>query len=170
MNRWLNLLPTILGVLLISCSTPTPAKPPVATTPILNQGQQLLISAEAIIPNGTRIQLEVAKTPQQQQMGLMYRPPLPDNRGMLFDFPSPQPVAFWMKNVPVPLDMVFTYKGVVQYITDSAPPCAQEPCPTYGPNKLVDRVIELRAGRAAQLKLKVGDRITVRFLNSPSKS
>ncbi len=178
MNRWLNLFPAILGVLLISCSTPTPAKPPAATlttqapastAPSVNRGQQLPISAVAVVPNGTRIELEVAKTPQQQQMGLMYRPPLPNNRGMLFEFPSPQPVAFWMKNVPVPLDMVFTHQGVVQYITSNAPPCAQQPCPTYGPNKLVDRVIELRAGRAAELKLKVGDRISIKFLNSPGK-
>jgi uncharacterized protein len=178
MNRWLNLFPALLGVMLISCSTPTPANPP-TTTPAIQaptsaipnpkQGQQLPISALAVVPNGTSIDLEVAKTTQQQQMGLMYRPPLPDNRGMLFEFPSPQPVAFWMKNVPVPLDMVFTYKGVVQYIADKAPPCAKEPCPTYGPNKLVDRVIELRAGRAAELKLKVGDRISIRILNSSKK-
>jgi uncharacterized membrane protein (UPF0127 family) len=178
MNRWLNLFPILLGVLLISCSTPTPANPPSATpatqapaavAPNPNKGQQLPISAVAVVPNGTSIDLEVAKTTQQQQIGLMYRPALPDNRGMLFEFPSPQPVAFWMKNVPVALDMVFIHQGVVQYIEDIAPPCVQEPCPTYGPNKLVDRVIELRAGRAAELKLKVGDRITIRFLNSLGK-
>jgi uncharacterized protein len=178
MNRWLNLFPALLGVLLISCSTPTPANPPTATpatqapaaaTPNPNKGQQLPISAVALIPSGISINLEVAKTTQQQQMGLMYRPALPDNQGMLFEFPSPQPVAFWMKNVPVALDMVFIHKGVVQYIQDKAPPCAEEPCPTYGPNKLVDQVIELRAGRAAELKLKVGDRISIRSTNSSNK-
>jgi uncharacterized membrane protein (UPF0127 family) len=99
-------------------------------------------------------------------MGLMYRPALPDNRGMLFPFSSPQPVKFWMKNVPVALDMVFLQNGVVQYIQAAAPPCANEPCPTYGPNVPIDTVIELRAGRAAELNLLTGDSIKIEFLNA----
>jgi len=161
-----RLLPIILGILLISCSQQTPAKAPSTTisqTPasVNNLGQKLPISAIATIPDGTQIQLEVTLTPKQQAMGLMYRPALPDNRGMLFTFPSPQPVSFWMKNVPVPLDMVFMRKGVVQYIQASAPPCAKEPCPTYGPRTLIDQVIELRSGRAAELGLKKGDKVTI---------
>lgn len=178
MSRLLHLSPIILSIWLIGCSASTTAKTPV-TAPTSNQntqvtqntnkGQQLPISAIAVLPSGIKIELEVAKTPQQQQMGLMYRPALPDNRGMLFEFPSPQPVSFWMKNVPVKLDMVFMHKGVVEYITDSAPPCAQEPCSTYGPNKLINQVIELRAGRAAELKLKVGDRVKIQPISTTSK-
>ena len=162
----LSLLSMLLSILLMGCSVPTTAKPPSPTsasqTPAPQSlGQKLPISAKAIVPNGTIIQLEVAQTPQQQAMGLMYRPALPDNRGMLFGFPSPQPVSFWMKNVPVPLDMVFLQNGVVKYIQASAPPCATEPCPTYGPNTPIDKVIELRSGRAAELKLKVGDIVKI---------
>ncbi|MEH1864004.1 MAG: DUF192 domain-containing protein [Nostoc sp.] len=166
MNRWLGLFSMLLSVLLMGCSVPTKAKPPTPTsdskplTPA-SLGQKLPISAKAILPNGTTIQLEVAKTPQQQQMGLMYRPALPDDRGMLFGFASPQPVSFWMKNVPVALDMVFLQNGVVKYIQSAAPPCASEPCPTYGPNTPIDKVIELRSGRAAELKLKVGDIVKI---------
>jgi uncharacterized protein len=159
MSRWLGLLSMLLSVLLMGCSVPTTAKPPAPES----LGQKLPISAKAILPNGITIQLEVAKTPQQQQMGLMYRPALPDDRGMLFRFPSPQPVNFWMKNVPVALDMVFLQNGVVRYIQPSAPPCASEPCPTYGPNTPIDKVIELRSGRAAELKLKVGDIVKIKF-------
>jgi hypothetical protein len=82
----------------------------------------LPISAQATIPNGAKINLEVAKTPEQQAMGLMYRPALPDDRGMLFVFPSAQPVSFWMLNVPVSLDMVFLQDGVIKYIETAAPP------------------------------------------------
>ncbi|MEA5600663.1 DUF192 domain-containing protein [Nostoc sp. UHCC 0252] len=168
MSRWLGLLSMLLSVLLMGCSVPTTAKPPIPTsgsqTPAPESlGQKLPISAKAILPDGTTIQLEVAKTPQQQQMGLMYRPALPDNRGMLFGFPSPRPVSFWMKNVPVALDMVFLQNGVVKYIQASAPPCASEPCPTYGPNTPIDKVIELRSGRAAELRLKVGDIVKIQF-------
>ncbi len=161
-----RLLPIVLGVLLISCSQQTPAKPPDITVPptrasVNNLGQRLPISAVANLDDGTQIELEVARTPQQQAMGLMYRAALPDNRGMLFNFPSPQPVSFWMKNVPVALDMVFLRNGVVQYIEAAAPPCSKEPCPTYGPRTPIDQVIELRSGRAAELGLKKGDEVII---------
>ncbi|BAZ05704.1 DUF192 domain-containing protein [Calothrix sp. NIES-3974] len=169
MNR-LPISPTlalILSWLLIGCGTPTPANPPLTSQPTVTptpQGQILPISAIAILPRGIRIELEVARTPQEQAMGLMYRPALPDNRGMLFQFPSAQPVNFWMKNVPVPLDMIFLHQGKIKYIAPSVPPCQSDRCPTYGPNTPIDQVIELRSGRAAELQLKVGDRITIRHL------
>jgi len=171
MVSWLSLCSILLSILLMGCSSPTTAQSPVVTpesstqTPV-NTGQNLPISAEAILPKNIKIQLEVARTQEQQQMGLMYRLALPDNRGMLFSFTNPQPVQFWMKNVPVALDMVFIRKGVVQYIQASAPPCGIEPCPTYGPNVLIDQVIELRSGRAAELGLDKGDQVKIDFLTS----
>jgi uncharacterized protein len=171
MISWLSLCATLLSILLIGCSPSTTAKSPPVTPESSTQapasaGQNLPISAEAIFPKNVKIQLEVAQTQAQQQMGLMYRAALPDNRGMLFVFGSPQPVRFWMKNVPVALDMVFLHKGVVQYIQASAPPCDREPCPTYGPNVLIDQVIELRSGRAAELGLKKEDQVKINFLTS----
>ena len=155
----------------MGCSPPTTAKSPTVTpesltqTPV-NTGQNLPISAIATFPKNIKIQLEVARTQQQQQMGLMYRKALPDNGGMLFLFPNAQPVQFWMKNVPVALDMVFLRKGVVQYVQVSAPPCDKEPCSTYGPNVLIDQVIELRSGRATELGLQKGDQVKIDFLTS----
>ncbi|MEH2053727.1 DUF192 domain-containing protein [Nostoc sp.] len=168
MTRRLSLLSMLLSLFLMGCSAPTTAKPPSPTsasqTPApVSLGQTLPISAKAIVPNGTTIKLEVAQTPEQQEMGLMYRPALPDDRGMLFPFPSAQPVSFWMKNTPMPLDIVFLHKGVVKYIQAATPPCVSDPCPTYGPRTPVDKVIELRSGRAAELKLKVGDIIKIEF-------
>ncbi|MBD0335386.1 MAG: DUF192 domain-containing protein [Cyanobacteria bacterium Co-bin13] len=131
------------------------------------QGQQLPISARAEL-GGQEILLEVAETPEQQAMGLMYRPALPDDRGMLFPMSRPRPVSFWMMNVPVPLDMVFVYQGRIRGIAASAPPCTAAPCPTYGPgNQLIDHVIELRGGRAAELGLAVGDPVTINRLAEP---
>lgn len=171
MIRWLTLIPLFFSILLMGCSSQTTAKTPTdnASSPlavVTSAGQTLPISAKATVPNGTTIELEVARTPEQQQMGLMYRPALPNNRGMLFPFSAPQPVRFWMKNVPVALDMVFLQNGVVQYVQAAAPPCANEPCPTYGPNVPIDTVIELRAGRAAELNLRTGDSIKIEFLNA----
>jgi len=170
----LSLCSVLLSILLMGCSPPTTAKiPPVTpkyqTQIAVNAGQNLPISAIATFPKDVKIELEVAETPKQQMMGLMYRPTLADNRGMLFVFPSAQPVKFWMKNVPVALDMIFIEKGVVKYVQKSAPPCHEEPCPTYGPNVLIDQVIELRSGRATELNLKRGDNITIDFV-SPKTS
>jgi hypothetical protein len=132
-----------------------------ATMPSPQSGQQLPISAVADIA-GQEILLEVARTPRQQALGLMYRDPLPDNRGMLFPMARPRPVSFWMKNVPGALDMVFIYEGTIQAIEANVPPCDAEPCPTYGPGEqLIDHVIELRGGHAAELGLAVGDTVVI---------
>lgn len=106
----------------------------------LYMGQNLPVSAQATFLKGRKIKLEVARTQEQQMMGLMYRPALPDNRGMLFVFPSAQPVRFWMKNVLVSLDIVFLHNGVIKYIETAAPPCNSEPCPTYGSNVPIDQL------------------------------
>jgi uncharacterized membrane protein (UPF0127 family) len=114
---------------------------------------------------GEEIFLEVATTPQQQSLGLMYRDALPADRGMLFPLGRPRPASFWMRNVPVALDMVFVYQGQIVAVLSEVPPCAADPCPTYGPDgQLVDQVIELRAGRAAELGLATGDAVVVRSL------
>ena len=170
----------ILGILLLGCSTPqpsetakTPDKPlesPSVVAPIsAKQEQTLPISAKAIVA-GKVIQLEVAQTPQQQQIGLMNRTSLADDRGMLFPFDPPQPARFWMKNTLIPLDMIFLRNGVVSAIAANVPPCTSDPCPIYGPGTTIDRVMELRGGRAAELGLKAGDRLTIEFLNTNSKS
>jgi uncharacterized membrane protein (UPF0127 family) len=147
-----------------TAETMTQPSPPVAESPT-GQEQILPISAEANI-NGQTIQLEVAVTPEQQAKGLMHRPPLPDDRGMLFPLDPPRFARFWMKNTPSPLDMVFLRNGEVMAIVTNAPPCEADPCPTYGPDTpmQIDQVIELRAGRASELGLEVGDRVEVRFL------
>ncbi len=129
------------------------------------RAQQLPITAVTTL-GGEEIFLEVAATPQQQSLGLMYRDALPADRGMLFPLGRPRPVSFWMKNVPVPLDMVFVYQGTIQAIAVDVPPCVADPCPTYGPDgQLIDHVIELRGGRSVELGLAVGDAVVVRPLN-----
>jgi uncharacterized protein len=160
----------VLSLGLSACTTAVPsanhsassaAPPAPMASPILPMGGQTLpITAKAQI-GALTVQLEVAETPEQQSMGLMYRPPLPDDRGMLFPMDPPRSVAFWMRNVPVPLDMVFIYQGKIVAIASKVPPCATASCPTYGPRGLVDQVLELRAGRAEELGLKSGDPIVI---------
>lgn len=146
----------ITGLLLLGCQSLGNAIPDQG-----GEAQYLDVTAVATLEDGTVIELEVAQTQDQQAKGLMYREPLPDNRGMLFPFEPASLVSFWMKNVPVALDMVFLHQAQVVGLQESVPPCQEQPCPTYGPRALVDQVIELRAGRASELKLEVGDRVQV---------
>ena len=141
---------------------------PVSQSPVQtqeNEGQMLPITAQAKIGKEI-IQLEVATTPQQQALGLMFRTTLAPDRGMLFPFERPRIVGFWMKNCKIPLDMIFLRNGVVKAIQVNALPCQQDPCPTYGPDVPVDQVIELGGERSQELGLKVGDRIPIQFLDS----
>ena len=136
----------------------------------LDRGQMLPITAQAII-NERVIDLEVAQTPQQQAMGLMFREALPDDRGMFFPFREARIARFWMNNVPVALDMIFLKEGkIVEIVT--APPCNAEPsdCPLYGPETPVDGVIELREGRAKELGLATGDAIEIEFLDTSQQN
>ncbi|MGB3491818.1 MAG: DUF192 domain-containing protein [Elainellaceae cyanobacterium] len=127
-------------------------------------GQRLSISAQVML-GGEMIDLEVATTPRQQAIGLMFRPEIPANQGMLFPFAPPRPVNFWMRNVQVPLDMVFLRQGEIVAIAHSAPPCTTATCPTYGPDVPVDSVLELGGGRATELGLTEGDTIDIQFLD-----
>ncbi|MGF1537125.1 MAG: DUF192 domain-containing protein [Elainellaceae cyanobacterium] len=161
------------GMLAMGCSAatelpqPAPQSPaPLQQSPEENllastqQAQVLPITATVDI-RGTQIDLEVAETPLQRAIGLMFRPEIPNDRGMLFPFSPPRPVQFWMRNVLVPLDMVFLNQGQVVAIAADVPPCTELPCSTYGPSAPVDQVIELRGGRAAELGLQAGDRLRV---------
>jgi hypothetical protein len=158
----------LLGSLyLMGCSIApglsTPPTPEDSTLMVDDPRAQVLpITATARMGDQV-IQLEVARTRQQQARGLMFRPPLPENRGMLFPFDPPRPVQFWMRDVPVPLDMVFLRDGEIQAIAAEVPPCTSRNCPVYGPATPVDQVIELRAGRAAELGLAVGDPVIIEF-------
>lgn len=174
MSKWINGMKMSLVALLVAC-TPiaSTAKSDALNSPkaeILSaqpQGQKLPIAALVKI-NGRTIRLEVAQTPEQQAIGLMYRTSLSPDRGMLFPFEPPRPVSFWMKNVRMNLDMIFLSQGRVSAIAANVPPCKTEPCPLYGPTTTIDQVIELRGGQAKVLGLKVGDRVTVQWLQTPS--
>jgi uncharacterized protein len=155
-----------LEIFLMGCTpapvtvSPEPVATPITQPTVPIAGQQLPITAEIKIGDKL-LRLEVANTPQEQATGLMYRPDLPDDRGMIFPMQPPRSAQFWMKNVPVALDMVFLYEGKVVAIVPQAPPCKTQECPVYGTQDLVDHVLELRSGRATELGLKVGDTATI---------
>lgn len=162
-----------LAIVLLGCSpSPSISAPPEANGVIVAQAidgpQSLPLTAQFEV-NGRVIRLEEARTPRQREIGLMFRRRLGANRGMLFTFESVQPLRFWMRNTLIPLDMVFLRNGMIWGIVRSAPPCRTLACPSYGPgpNAPSNQVIELRGGRAAELGLRVGQRLVITPIAQP---
>lgn len=105
-----------------------------------------------------RFQIELADTPEKRSLGLMHRRSMPANAGMLFDFKSDEPVAMWMRNTIIPLDMLFIARdGRIVNIAARTVPFSETGIPSKGP---VRAVLELNAGTASRLGIKPGDRVT----------
>jgi uncharacterized membrane protein (UPF0127 family) len=131
-----------------SAPAPTPAAAAAAAGP------------RAEMPSGAVYRLELALTPEQQALGLMYRESLPENAGMLFVFDGADPHHFWMKNTMIPLDMIWMDEsGKVLYVSANTPPCKADPCATYGPDGPARQVLEIAGGLAAKENITVGSRL-----------
>jgi uncharacterized protein len=102
-------------------------------------------------------QVEVMRTPDQRAKGLMFRNYMPPDRGMLFDFERIEPVAMWMQNTYIPLDMLFIRNdGTIARIATGTEPMSTRTIPSGEP---VLGVLELNAGAAEKIGAKAGDRI-----------
>jgi uncharacterized membrane protein (UPF0127 family) len=109
------------------------------------------------LPSGAVYTVEVARTPEEQAQGLMFRESLPERSGMIFLFSDKEAHQFWMKNTMIPLDMVWMdERGKVLFISAETPPCKADPCPSYGPNSPAAMVLEIAGGMAAREKIVVG--------------
>ncbi len=105
--------------------------------------------------------VEIADSDPARERGLMYRKSLPSDHGMLFDFDMARPVAFWMKNTLIPLDMLFIgADGRVVSIAHDAAPLSETPIDSGGS---VRGVLEIAGGRAAQIGAAPGDRVKHRI-------
>ncbi|GAB6053738.1 DUF192 domain-containing protein [Magnetospira thiophila] len=117
---------------------------------------------------GTRtVQVELAETPEQRARGLMFREELPEGTGMLFDFGSPRGVAMWMKNTKISLDMLFIDQvGEIVAIAPHTQPGSQHMIDAGQP---VRAVLELPAGTAAALEVRVGDHLRHDIFTVPAQ-
>jgi uncharacterized membrane protein (UPF0127 family) len=104
-----------------------------------------------------RLTVEIADTDEERARGLMFRPSLADDRGMLFDFQTPEHANFWMRNTMISLDIIFIgVDGRILNVAERTTPYSEEGIPAAG---LTRGVLEIRGGRAAELGIRAGDRV-----------
>ena len=102
-----------------------------------------------------RFAVELALNPAQRAQGLMFRTRMAADAGMLFVYPTEEPVAMWMKNTHLPLDMLFIRgDGRIVNIVEGTVPFSLETIPS---GQAVKAVLELNAGTVARLDIKPGD-------------
>lgn len=101
--------------------------------------------------------VELALTPAQRSQGLMNRAELPADRGMLFEFGEVREVSMWMRNTPLPLDMLFLAQdGTVSRIHENATPFSDDIISSRGPVKFV---LEINGGLSATLGINAADKV-----------
>ena len=106
--------------------------------------------------------VELARTVEEQEKGLMFRDSMPDNHGMIFLFDDQTERSFWMKNTLIPLDMIFLDKNMsVVEVKANVPPCKADPCEVYN-SKPAMYVLEINAGLSEKYIIVEGSKMSLR--------
>ena len=133
-----------------------PSSPQVCVLPI-----HLTVESSGVVH---AFEVELATTLDQQRTGLMYRENMADDHGMLFYYPVPQHVSFWMKNTYISLDLVFIRQdGTIAHIAHDATPLSLAQIRS---GHEVTGVLELNGGLAAKLGIVEGDVVQHEFFNN----
>ena len=157
-TRWIGFILLFLGVL---CNGNGIGSPLDHTKVPSQPGKGLgIVRTE----NGTTIFVEIADSPDTRSQGLMFRPSMAPDWGMLFLFPEPGDHTFWMKNTLISLDMFWLdHSGTIIHLEQNVPVCSRKDdgCPRYrAPSKSL-QVLELNAGMAKKLGLAVGSQLQI---------
>jgi len=133
-----------------------------------NQAQVLPVDPTPLVAetdNGEHaFKIEIADDQAERTAGLMYRNFLPDNQGMLFVFDQTQQVGFWMKDTPLPLDLIFIDEGGRVAGIREGKPLSEA---LISPGVPVRFVLELKKGTAAKAGIEDGDVIRHPRIESP---
>jgi uncharacterized membrane protein (UPF0127 family) len=138
----------LMLLLLLSAQTPLPLRP----VWITRGGTEQEIA---------RFLVEIADAPEEWRQGLMARPMLAPDAGMLFIFPEVAPRSFWMMHTLIALDMLFVdAHGTIINMHENVPPCLPpRRCPTYDSAAPAQYVLEIAGGQARARDIRVGDRL-----------
>ncbi len=119
---------------------------------------KVIISAS---PKPVMFFVEIAKSGEEKAQGLMYRTSLPENRGMLFEFQGEEIRSFWMKNMLIPLDVIFAASDGRIVSIKTMLPCQTDDCPAYSSDEPARYALEINAGLSKKYGLKPGDRMSL---------
>ena len=89
----------------------------------------------------------------------MYIDKIADDQGMIFLFEKPDYKYFWMKNMKIPLDIVFLSNDKIVTIYKEVPVCEKDPCHLYASKYKIDTVLEFQKGFCEKYNVKIGDKI-----------
>ncbi|WP_234026329.1 DUF192 domain-containing protein [Qipengyuania thermophila] len=164
MRTWHILAVAAATLALPSCYSQAAESQAPATGVAAPQASRHPLSGLEVVPltvtsaTGThRFRVEVARTPAQQQRGLMERTSLAPDEGMIFPYNPPAMQSFWMRNTPLSLDIIFIGPdGRIINIAAQTQPLSDTPVLSDAPASLV---LEIRGGRAAELGIRPGDRV-----------
>jgi uncharacterized membrane protein (UPF0127 family) len=106
----------------------------------------------------------VADTIKEQELGLMFIRRLAPDKGLLMVLPrrSAEP-AIWMKNMFIPLDVIFINGGKVVQLYKNIPPCRTKVCKIYFADETINRILEVKSGVISRYGIKAGDKIKIRI-------
>jgi len=148
-------------LLLPACSpqaaerSPTPTAQPAAVHPV--SGLEVVPLTVTSLGKTHRFRVEVARTPQEQAQGLMFRTAMGENEGMLFPYEVPRGLSFWMKNTVLSLDLIFIGEDRrIINIAKRATPYSEQAILSDAPGIAV---LELNGGRADELGIVPGARV-----------
>lgn len=147
------LAPAVFALALVAVARPGPAAPGMSR-------------AKAILA-GRVFAVDVAESQAQQRLGLGGRRRLKPDEGMLFLYADKSRRTFWMKGMLISIDILWLDNNRIVHIEHRVPP----PAPgtplaalrIYGPSVSANGVLEIAAGRAAQLGLRVGGFVRLEF-------
>jgi hypothetical protein len=158
-----RLLPAlILAFAMIAGVIPTSAQ--IAAQIELQRFERDVLAIETADGRRHRLEVELALTGAQHAQGLMYRRSLAEDAGMLFLYGGTGMLSMWMKNTPIPLDMMFIAPdGRIVDIAERTVPYSLE---TISARLPASAVLEVNGGTVARLGVKPGDRVLHRAFGS----
>ena len=143
-------------------SAPIRAAEPTGPQPELPKEKLIIVTRD-----GTQhtFNVEMALTAEQQTAGEMFRPEVPADGGMLFDWRIPRDSQMWMRNTITSLDMIFiNADGSIRSIAEHTVPYSLATISSRGP---VRATLEVASGTAARLNIRVGDLVKQRIFGNP---
>ncbi|MEO0030585.1 MAG: hypothetical protein RIS94_343 [Pseudomonadota bacterium] len=163
MKNWIRFAVLAASLSTLACSPVSAdagkAAPVAAASPALHP-----VSGLAVVPltvttasGAHAFRVEVAASPGEQERGLMFRTAMGADEGMIFPMDPPRRTAFWMRNTVIGLDIIFIGADhKVLNVAANAIPYDETPLPSAG---AAAGVLELNAGRAAQIGIQPGDKV-----------